>query len=294
MSDKAMREVPLQFGERGRLFGILTHAEILVNDPSVIKVFVILNAGLLHRVGPYRLHVSLARKLAELGFYSLRVDLSGIGDSLPRPELTIQQTVAKDYEDIVAILESQLGSVSIVLVGLCSGADNAIRLVPDDLRIVGMVLLDPVCGEDDGFNSRGMVFKLRAFIRQCMTPSILLPWLRRCVGISVERNESVEDQVDNLAIRYMPTHEETCAAFELIHRRKGRVLSIFTRYALPYYNQAGQLGRVIGVNGYDAFGTEIFWPHADHTYSLDMQRSRLIEEITKWAAESYSKKANAS
>jgi hypothetical protein len=60
------------------------------------------NAGMLHRVGPYRLHVRLARDLARMGFSSLRVDLADTGDSPLRPGLTYTQSVAADFSEITA------------------------------------------------------------------------------------------------------------------------------------------------------------------------------------------------
>ena len=38
------------------------------------------------------------------------------------------------------------------------------------------------------------------------------------------------------------------------------MLSVFTQAVLGYYNQEGQLGRVLGVDGYEQFCTELFWP----------------------------------
>ena len=73
-----MIERPLYFGERSNLLGVLTApAAPHPGSPAVI----LLNAGLLHRVGPNRLHVDVARRLAEAGFTSLRFDMSGVGDS---------------------------------------------------------------------------------------------------------------------------------------------------------------------------------------------------------------------
>jgi hypothetical protein len=92
-----------------------------------------------------------------------------------------------------------------------------------------------------------------------------------------------EERVDLLARRDVPTPEQLRSAFESIRERDGRVLSVFTQYALQYYNQAGQLGRVLGVHGYQQFCTELFWPHAEHTYTLDLHRRRLIEVIKTWA-----------
>ena len=44
---------------------------------------VLLNAGIIHRIGPNRLYVQLARRLASRGHAVLRFDLAGIGDSEP-------------------------------------------------------------------------------------------------------------------------------------------------------------------------------------------------------------------
>ena len=67
----------MRFGPDEQLVGILTHPEAASSTAVTI-----LNAGVLHRIGPHRLHVLLARRLAELGFHALRLDLGGIGDSV--------------------------------------------------------------------------------------------------------------------------------------------------------------------------------------------------------------------
>jgi hypothetical protein len=108
---------------------------------------------------------------------------------------------------------------------------------------------------------------------------------RRFKALTRPRGKEHEDDtsVDPLTIRDYPTREQMRAAFELIREREGRVLCVFTHYALGYYNQRGQLGRVLRLNGYQQFCTELFLPHVHHTYSLDLHRRRLIEEIKTWA-----------
>src|SRR5262245_50121121 len=122
MPDQVLMEEPLQFGEGGRLLGILTSPSMPARNAEQLPVFVFLSAGSLHRVGPHRLHVRLARTLSRMGFSSLRVDLAGTGDSPPDHGLTNQQSVAADFEEILAVLESRLGYLPLVLAGLCSGA----------------------------------------------------------------------------------------------------------------------------------------------------------------------------
>ena len=92
-----------------------------------------------------------------------------------------------------------------------------------------------------------------------------------------------DTSADALTLEDLPTREQLRAAFESIREREGRVFSVFTRAVLGYYNQAGQLGRVLGVDGYEQFCTELFWPQVHHTYWLELHRRRLIEEIKTWA-----------
>jgi len=279
MPDYVLTEEPLQFGEGGRLFGILTLPSVPPCNAQALPVFVFLNAGLLNRVGPYRLYVRLVRNLAQMGFSSLRVDLAGRGDSPERFGLTNQQSVAADYEEIVGVLESRLGRLRLVLGGLCSAADNVIRLARADQRVIGMLLLDPVCSLDDGFRARAVITKYT-------NPARYLVWLKRRLNLLATlpgENWNDSEMIDPLTLRDAPTGEQLRAAFEAICERRGRVLSVFTQYATQYYNQLGQLGRTLDVVGYQRFCTEIFWPQMAHTYTLELHRRRLIEEIKNWA-----------
>lgn len=56
-----MTEQALRFGPEKKLIGILNCPERFEKDfPTAL----ILNAGIVHRVGPFRIHVDLARALA--------------------------------------------------------------------------------------------------------------------------------------------------------------------------------------------------------------------------------------
>jgi hypothetical protein len=202
--------------------------------------------------------------------------------------LTSQQSVTADFEEILGVLDSRLGRLPLVLAGLCTGADNATSLTLKEPRVVGMVLLDPVCFPDHGFRARHLVKKYTdsAEYIAWLKRGEYIAWLRRRFkALTRLRGKKQEDDksVDPLALRDLPTREQLRATFESIREREGRVLSIFTHYALGYYNQTGQLGRVLGVKDYQQFCTELFWPHVYHTYPLELHRRRLIEEIKTWA-----------
>ena len=272
-----MIEEPLQFGEGGRLFGILTKPEGASNTATDLPVFVFLSSGLLHRIGPRRLYVRLARELAQQGFSSLRVDLAGRGDSAPSPGVSEELSLLKDYEEIVSVLESRMGPVRLVLGGLCSAADDALKLVPADSRITGLFLLDPVCDRDAGFHIRKL---FRIFTNPVQHA---LRVKRRLMSLSKSGPPKAEAKIDRLAIRNYPNTEEMREAFEAIRDRQGRVLSVFTSYAMAYLNQAGQLNRALRVQGFKQFCTTLFWPGAEHTFTLELHRARLIEEVRMWA-----------
>ena len=73
-----MNERAVSFGPERGLLGILTQTAA---HRDGIPTVILLNAGLLHRVGPNRLSVDIARSLADLGYPCLRFDTSGVGDS---------------------------------------------------------------------------------------------------------------------------------------------------------------------------------------------------------------------
>jgi pimeloyl-ACP methyl ester carboxylesterase len=276
-------EEPVQFGEAGRLFGILSLPSVPLRTSQELPVFVFLTAGLTHRVGPHRLHVALCRELARLGFITMRVDLAGTGDSPRRAAFTTEQSVAADFVDILALLTSRFVGSPIVLGGLCSGADNAMILSAKESRVVGMVLLDPICFPDEGlwgFRTRQLVSKYTKVARYVA----VLKRRFKAYNRPREKTQQTRDSVDPLALRNPPTLEEMQLAFESIRKRGGRVLSVFTGTA-PQYNQVGQLGRVLALDGAQHFCTELYWRRSDHTFTLEVHRRQLIEAIKTWAGD---------
>lgn len=145
MLSRPLHERIVNCGPHGDLIGIAIdpaqpEGEI---DPSTPMVL-FLNAGVIHRIGPHRLHVTLARRLAGEGFSSLRIDLSGIGDSPSRSDpISMQEMAVADVRTAMDQAQRDMGAQRFILFGLCSGADNALATASQDERIVGLLLLDP-------------------------------------------------------------------------------------------------------------------------------------------------------
>jgi pimeloyl-ACP methyl ester carboxylesterase len=273
-----MKEEALHFGEGGRLFGILT-TPVRGHDASSAPVFVLLNAGLLHRVGPFRMHVRLARALAYSGFATVRLDLSGRGDSPRRPGMNTLESVPLDHADVDALLRSRFGPVPRVFAGLCAGADNAVRFSLRDPHTVGLVLLDPVTDAVPGY-------RRALLVQQLTTPGRYAAALKRTsrsLGLAPADTARRVTTTNPLALRDLPTREDMRTALEAIHTRRGHVLAVFTSYALDYYSAEGQLASALGLDPGQQYCTERFWPEAEHTYTLESHRQRVISEIVGWA-----------
>jgi pimeloyl-ACP methyl ester carboxylesterase len=103
-----------------------------------------LNTGIAHRVGHHRMYVKMARELAALGHIVFRFDFSGIGDSPTRGDIhnPIEAHQA-DLSEALDWLTASYGVNEVILIGLCAGAEIALRYGHSDKRVIGLVLLDP-------------------------------------------------------------------------------------------------------------------------------------------------------
>jgi pimeloyl-ACP methyl ester carboxylesterase len=138
------RDEVLRLGSEGELVGVVSHPAAGRSRNESQPAVVILNAGVLHRVGPHRLHVALARRLAGLGFTTLRLDLGGIGDSLASSDATtFRESAVADTRLAMTGLGAAAGASRFVIFGVCSGADNAIATALADERVAGIILIDP-------------------------------------------------------------------------------------------------------------------------------------------------------
>jgi pimeloyl-ACP methyl ester carboxylesterase len=153
-----VKETPATFGRHEHLVGILSEpAEPVPDVPAVV----LLNAGIIHRVGPSRLSVDAARRLAAAGYRTLRFDLSGIGDSGSAGREPLDDVVRRDILDAVDVASGSDGR-EVVLLGLCSGADNAFHVGAADDRVRGLVLIDPRIHPTPSFRARRIFERLRS------------------------------------------------------------------------------------------------------------------------------------
>src|SRR5262245_17124568 len=117
-----MKEEILQFGKTQSLVGIITEPTEVKSD-SPRPGIILLNAGLIHRIGPSRLYVKIARVLTGIGFTVLRFDFSGTGDSRVREDnLPFEQSAVDEVREAMNSLKETRGIEQFLLIGHCSGA----------------------------------------------------------------------------------------------------------------------------------------------------------------------------
>jgi dienelactone hydrolase len=113
--------------------------------PAHRPVLVFLNTGAIHHVGASRMTVTMARRLARVGFRSLRLDIGGIGESEPPPGRAanhpLNPAVVEDVRCALDWLQDR-GHNECILIGLCSGAKLALETTLQDRRVVGQMLLN--------------------------------------------------------------------------------------------------------------------------------------------------------
>jgi pimeloyl-ACP methyl ester carboxylesterase len=134
----------LRFGDPP-LAGVLCRPDVAGADlPGVV----LLSPGLLHRVGPNRLYVRLARALAADGFSVLRFDFSGQGDSPPRADhLPLRHSAIAETRAAIDRLVAG-GCSRVLLIGHCSGAVFSFLTAFEDERVAGVIAISPEGGDE--------------------------------------------------------------------------------------------------------------------------------------------------
>ena len=137
-----MKEEAIAFGSHASLVGIITPAD-KTEAKDMNTAVVLLNAGIVHRVGAGRVYVKLARALASDGFLTLRFDFSGIGDSAIRNDnLIFAKSAVAETREAMDFLSATKGVEHFILLGGCSGARIAFNTAYCDPRIIGALLIN--------------------------------------------------------------------------------------------------------------------------------------------------------
>jgi pimeloyl-ACP methyl ester carboxylesterase len=257
-----VRESACQFGPRRQLAGILTEPVGPMRRATVVLV----SAGVTPKFGPFRLYAQLARRLATDGFRTLRFDLGGIGDSgheyegVPLEQRTnLQIGAALDY------LSQRFALEGVVLGGLCSGAEDSFRHAEQDVRVTGVVMIDPFAYRTPGFSWRHL--RQRAARRLLRAAGLYRPTVRRGGKALVEYERM------GLA--------ESSRIMQALLQRKVRLHFVYTAGMEKSFNHEAQLRAMFRGIDFEGLVRLDHFPELDHTQPLEADRRALVEAIAR-------------
>ncbi len=266
-----MKERVLILGSHQGMVAVLSQGSELPSDTLVV----FLNAGMLPRVGPFRLHVTLGRHITNLGFDHLRLDQAKLGDSCERssPSDPIERTFV-DIAETLETLEQEFGYRKFVLIGLCAGAYTALLYAPRDPRVQGLVLLDLPIPASQNY-----------WLRRIAQATHWRKWrnlLIRHFGPTRQR-ASVQNIIFNPESASLSV-AQIQNALEATLKRGARCLWIYTGDSPFRFNALKQFGELFPdlIKRYAAQLCLEWKPRATHLYSFGEDRKDLNRSVEEW------------
>ncbi len=286
-----MREKAITLKGDAKLAAIVTTPKD-VKRASTAPTILILNEGILHRIGAGRMHVKVARHLADLGYICLRMDHSSIGDSSPRRGTqAFEEAAVHEVQLAMDYMSKVYGSERFIIYGLCSGSDVAFELGVLDDRVVGLIQLDAHVYETTKSKWKK---RISHYGPRLLKLSAWRNAISRKLGeIKAGRKASIADVLDEEGrdewyadpdyIRVKPPHEYVEKGLRTIIEKNVAMYVCFT--------DGGYYGTYNYVDQYrDAFGNldfgdllDVQWIEGStHLFTALAHQEQLLSEIEAW------------
>lgn len=283
MTEMNYREKAIRFGPSGALMGILT--EPAAGRPANGRALVLLNAGLLHRVGPSRLHVQVARRMAASGFVSIRFDFSGIGDSEARRDgLSFEQSAVLEVQDAMNHLASAKQAREFTLFGLCSGADGAFLTAVADPRVRNLIQLDPWIYHTWKYAPVKLLRKMQN--RSSWVKLLNGEGLKRRAGALLGQGGASAAADENVVVshysREFPPKAQVEGQLEALVTRGVRMLNIFSGGMPESVSYEGQYRECFAGIDFRNLLTVRYERTAEHIFSALHHQKLVVEGTEQW------------
>lgn len=254
----------------GRLFAIRTTPTS--EQRGELPTVAFLNTATDHHIGPGRLWVELARKLAADGFISVRLDLPGLGETDPvAGRITGESYDPAFIDDLAAAASDVADGRPVVNVGLCSGAYHAMEW---SLRspAAGVVAVNPVLSFVPWEAANGPLDARRRIVHVPNTAA------RRLGGSS--RLAAVKQHLPPVVWRLLAAakvHPAPTAGLRLVVDSGSHlVLALSGSDAAPYLNRGNaELNRLLTSGRLDV----ATFPEADHGLFQAASRRQVAEIV---------------
>lgn len=276
-----MNEIAVALGPDRRLIGVVTPPAAADRRLGIV----LLNAGVVHRIGPHRNSVKLARHLAALGYTALRFDISGVGDSrMPRHAAPMPEQALADVKAALDHLQSEHGVPACGLYGICAGARLAYRAAMADERVAGIFMIDGYAYSTWKSAWVRQFDRLRGLTPQRVSAAVArrLARLRRSPKPDDGTAGDATALAQPTALSGRPTRERFAADVQALVDRGVQVEALYTGSAYSAYCYAGQWR--------DAFARERFIdrvvchhaPDIDHLITPLAAQRRVLDIAAAW------------
>jgi dienelactone hydrolase len=276
---KKISEQAVLMGKQHSLVGIMTLA--VTAAPNLNPTVVILNTGIVHRVGHHRMFVTLSRALASAGFNVLRFDFAGIGDSEPRADgLSPLDSALADLAEVLDWLEGARGIARVVLVGLCSGADHAILHAHSDPRVAALVLMDPSIPATVRFYVHYIfrhLTRMRSYVSVLLLRSGLLRmWMGNLFYGLRSKPDTPPESLEDLRF-----HNNLEQCYRNAIDRGVHILAVFTGETTRQTYREQMFDAFPDIEFGDQLRLE-FFEGTDHVFTSEKDRARLYDIVLNW------------
>lgn len=271
-----MKEQLYTYGIQRNLQGIASLPVVVNENKPAIILF---NAGVVHKVGPFDINISIANHLSSMGFLVFRFDLSGMGDSLKVKDGTSHQvTVINDLKQTMSFIESQYAVNTFIMMGLCTGADHAHKIACEDARVVGNVWLDGYGYPTAKFN----------FLRYA--PVFFSP--RRLVTAVYHKLVQADKLLKNIKgvdayVWELPAKDKYIHEMNALYKRGVKSLYVFSGGVRDYYNYKDQFADSFKGHQFLKSVEIEYFPEFDHTYIIIKDRDIMIKRVSVWLSENF-------
>lgn len=268
-----MNERVLRLGSQGHLLGILTPAQ---GEPEPVAVL-ILNAGVVHRIGPHRTSVKVARDLSSRGWHCLRFDAAGVGDSaVPRGAADSRSQAVLDLRAVMDGLEAELGIQRFALMGICSGAAQAQDTAVADPRVCGLLLIDG----DTYPNWRARLHFALAMWRMYGTGTFGAKLWRRASRAAADARSATRVPIVGPELRR--SREDYSREMSLLVARGVSITLMFSGSMLHRHAYDRQLKDVFGKAPWLTGVHCVIERDIDHTVTSSQAQRQLIDRVRRW------------
>lgn len=266
--------------ERTIVFGDGLVGTLTLPQQSTDFGLLCLNAGVVHRVGPHRINVRLARQLGARGIASIRFDLAGHGDSArPSGARSFEEQAVVDIRAAMDALGAAAAVERFALFGYCSGAYYGYAAALADERLRALLMYDAY---------RYPTWKthtIRALTRLAQphaTRALVGAARRKVTALTSRRREAPKSQPQLGRIDFIPSRSDFARGLRTLVDRGVAIHMIYSGGELREYNYRGQFR-----DNFPELADRIqaeFLPDLDHVASGVRDQAELMQRVLDWSS----------